>query len=130
MIEMLLESTKETDKKLRWGRETDDGVVFSLYIPKWRVPEPWPQRIYVKIELIGNAKSLKPRYTKEHFEEHPSLKTRPIVGVVRRVEEHTETLRYRPIGDDEWEIGEPYIPYSLTCDSAEYLKLTVDWDID
>ena len=47
LIEMTrLEAAKETDNKLRWDVDIDD-TRFSLYIPKWRVPQPWPSRIWV-----------------------------------------------------------------------------------
>ena len=128
MIEML-RLKKETDRKVRWDAEVDE-VKFELYIPKWRVPEPWPSRIYVKIEPEGPPKRSERHHTKVDFESSSSLRTSSIVSYVERFEKHTETLRYRPLGDDdEWEIGEPYIPYSLTCDCADYLKLTVEWDL-
>jgi hypothetical protein len=46
MIEMaLLKPSKETENKLRWSTYMNDGSKFHLYVPKWRVPEPWPGRI-------------------------------------------------------------------------------------
>ena len=128
MIEML-RFEKETEGKIRWDAEVDD-VKFELYIPKWRVPEPWPSRIYVKIELEDPPKRSRHRHTKVDFENSPSLRTSSIVSYVESYKERTETLRYQPLGDkNEWEIGEPYIPYSLTYDCADYLKLTVEWDL-
>ena len=35
-------SSKQTDLKLRWDSYVD-RVLFELYIPKWRVPRPWPK---------------------------------------------------------------------------------------
>ena len=49
MVEMaLLEETKETENKVRWDADIE-GTRFSLYIPKWRVPEPWPRLIHVTV---------------------------------------------------------------------------------
>lgn len=128
MIELLLlESTKETERKLRWGEEIGD-TIFSLYIPKWRVPKPWPERIYVDIKPVGRPKSIRQHYTRKEIERNKELKKKPIISLVRSFEEHTKTLRYQPLGDkSEWEIGEPYIPYELTHERAEYLKLTAKW---
>ena len=130
MIEMLLlESTKETLRKLRWGKEIND-VMFSLYIPKWRVPKPWPARIYVDIEPAEPPKIIRRHYTRADIKNNQQLKKRPITNLIRSCEEHTKTLRYQPLGDhNEWEIGEPYIPYDLTHDCTEYLMLTVNWNL-
>ena len=127
MIEMLLlESTKETEKKLRWGKEIGD-TIFSLYIPKWRVPKPWPGKIYVDIESVESPK-IRQYYTRAEIERKKELIKKPISSTIHSFEEHTKTLRYQPFGDkNDWEIGEPYIPYELTHASAEYLKLTINW---
>jgi len=53
----LMAPSKETDLKLRWEADVE-GVAFKLYIPKWRVPRPWPTRILVRISDIGDATSL------------------------------------------------------------------------
>ncbi|NJN63792.1 MAG: hypothetical protein HC882_02200 [Acidobacteria bacterium] len=34
------------------------------------------------------------------------------MAVLTKYEEHTQTVRYRPLGDSAaWEIGEPYVPF-------------------
>jgi len=48
---VLLESRKETENKLRWDAQLTDAV-FSLYIPKEQVPDPWPGRIRVRVEPL------------------------------------------------------------------------------
>ena len=42
-----MQPSKETDNKLRWEACDQD---FKLYIPKWRVPQPWPIRIVVRLD--------------------------------------------------------------------------------
>lgn len=129
MVEIsLMDPSKETDNKLRWRADVE-GVDFKLYIPKWRVPLPWPRRIIVVISALpmetSRATQAEPpnRGAKEPRE-------RAIVAVVDRVREHTETVRFAPRGDPEqWEIGEPYIPYALLpTPSTQSLRLEVRWD--
>lgn len=119
----LMDPSKETDNKLRWHADID-GVDFKVYVPKWRVPVPWPQRILVRIEettsqnerLVpsGNAK----------------VEALPIFVLVEKNVEHTTTVRYTPSGDPEgWELGEPYIPYPLLpSPPPQRLGIEVEWD--
>lgn len=44
----LMNPSKETDNKLRWMADVE-GAPFALYIPKWRVPEPWPVQVIVAV---------------------------------------------------------------------------------
>ena len=127
--------SKETKNKIFWETTVESGdkqgnpgtAEFRLYIHKWRVPEPCPEKIYVKIE--PSQLQEKPEFlTVEDAEEKPKLKSNPIVAIIHAFKPHTATLRYHPIGDQsEWEIGEPYVPYNLTHNEAEYLKITVMW---
>ena len=122
---VLLESRKETENKLRWDAQLTDAV-FSLYIPKEQVPDPWPGRIRVRVEALEGHRPERPR-------EPRSVKTQPIEAIVERLEEKTKTVRYRPQGDpSDWEIGEPYVPFevleSLSTQIPLILKLVVQWD--
>ena len=122
----LMNPSKETDNKLRWSAEVD-GVVFKLYIPKWRVPTPWPARLKVFVDAQGDAI----RNDGAHrSHSRPRASEDPVVATVEKVTEHTETVRYRPTGDpDEWETGEPYVPYSLLpTPTPARLRLEVQWD--
>jgi hypothetical protein len=103
-------------------------VEFRLYIHKWRIPEPFPQAIYVKIEPSQIQK--KPKFLSlDEAMEDPDLRTKPINVILHGFKHYEDTLRYHPIEDHtEWEIGEPYIPYNLTHGEAEYLKLTIRWN--
>jgi hypothetical protein len=128
MIEMhLLRLQKETENKVRWDAEADD-VTFELYIPKWRVPKPWPLKIYVKIDIVPTKQNNFERVTFEMAKENHKLVSQHIVADVMLKEEHTKTIRYCPDGNNEdWEIGEPYIPFALTHNNAERLRIVVDW---
>ena len=113
MIEMaLLEEAKETDNKVRWDAELEDAR-FSLYIPKWRVPEPWPRLIQVAVS--PRTQSKQPSLSRAAASKAPDSRKQPIVSHLNKVREHTQTIRYQPDGDAAaWEIGEPYIPASMT----------------
>lgn len=126
MIEtVLLESTKETDNKIRWDADID-GARFSLYIPKWRVPKPLPTFIYVTVLPYTRQKyfALSPA----NASNDPETCNQPIITNLRKFSEHTRTIRYQPEEDPSyWEIGEPYIPLSMTYDMAEQLTIIVNW---
>lgn len=130
MIEMaLLESLKETDKKLCWSAEVG-GTDFRLYIPKWRVPEPWPRRITVAIEAVPSVNLNLSSLTCSLVAKDESLRAKPIRAMVHSVAIHSKTIRYAPDGDPvDAEIGEPYIPTPLTLNGAEHLLVTVVWDL-
>jgi hypothetical protein len=128
--------SKETKNKIYWETTVEsidkDGnpvqASFRLYIHKWRVPEPIPPTIYVKIEPAKLQK--KPKFLSiDEVLDDPSLRSKPITAIIHAFKQHTETLRYHPIEDHtEWEIGEPYVPYSLTHNQTEYLKITIKWE--
>ena len=122
----LMNPSKETDNKLRWCADVE-GVSFKLYIPKWRVPRPWPLGLEVVLEeQQGDDFATGPSVLRS---ESPDLE-RPIIATLEKVQEHTETVRYRPIGSpDRWELGEPYVPYALLPTSPpRYLRVMVRWD--
>lgn len=130
LIEMAqFESAKQTDNKLRWDCNVQ-GVPFSLYIPKWRVPEPWPSRIWVRVDLCRNEGDYGANLSLNDVKIDSALRHEPIVVAVTRHEEKTQTIRYRPVGENNsWEVGEPYIPISLTSNKADKLRLVILWDI-
>jgi hypothetical protein len=106
---VLLRQFGETDNKVRWVARTDDAT-FDLYIPKWRVPKPWPERIAVTISLAIDQNSI--GYV--GLNGNGKDENLPITSIVDRVSDHTKTVRFRPRGETaDWEIGEPYIPYVL-----------------
>jgi hypothetical protein len=120
----LMAPSKETENKLRWETFVND-VRFKLYVPKWRVPLPWPMSVRVRVASLEDGKSSRPTagQSSEDIES-------PIVVIVDRESDHSETVRFRPRGDQEdWQIGEPYIPYDLLPESSsQSLLIQVDWD--
>lgn len=120
-----LEPSKETQNMLRWSTHVEeDDADFHLYIPKWRVPRPWPGLIKVTIQAYRGDPS--------DFEESPSHRGRqegPIRVLVQRVEKHSRHIQYAPFGDSEtWQISRPYIPFSLVVEDSDLLDIEVQWD--
>jgi len=119
---------KETERKWRWDADVE-GTPFELYIPKWRVPEPVPKRIKVKIYLPNEVVEYKQKYLVREINRSPDLRMNKIYADVTYLREHTQTVRYDPIGDDKnWEIGSPYIPKSiLPVEFPSTLQIIVEW---
>lgn len=127
MFEMLA-YTKKTENKYRWDSIEFD-TVFSLYIPKWRVPEPKPSSIYVNLFNFKSYNKSIVNYSKNDIEIHPELRNRSIVSVIKWTSEHTKTARFDPIiGLNDAEIGSPYIPFDLLPDRiAKELVIEINW---
>ena len=122
----LLEESKETDNKVRWDADIE-GTTVSLYIPKWRVPEPWPGLIHVTVSPGGRSQSSS--LSEARARRFPELLKQPVVARIKKFEEKTQTIRYQPEGDRlAWEIGEPYIPTPMTYDGAQRLLITMKWE--
>lgn len=119
MSEHRLSLESETDNKLRWNGDVS-GVAFKLYVPKSVVPDALPREIHVSVES-GQAVR-EPNYARRD--------ARGLRATVELVSEHTETIRYRRVGDaKEWIIGEPYIPKSLLpAPWPEKVGLVVRWN--
>ena len=130
LLEMqLFDSAKETDNKLRWDAYID-GTKFSLYIPKWRVPEPWPSRVWINVVLNRSNADDPPNMTPADVNADPTIRHEPLIASIDKFREHTQTTRYRPTGDPSaWEIGEPYIPFAMTFDGADRLRMIIHWDV-
>lgn len=130
LIEMTrLEAAKETDNKLRWDVDIDD-TRFSLYIPKWRVPQPWPSRIWVGVLPRQGEGDDGPNLSPEDVNQDSTLTREPIIATATKLAVHTKTIHYCPVGDPEArEIGEPYLPFALTYGGAARLRIIVLWDI-
>jgi hypothetical protein len=123
---LLMSPSSETTNKLRWESE-NDGVTFSLYIPKRRVPIPWPRQIVVAV----CSYELKTEIPQGDLRaSNPIDRRLPIIVVLELEARRKHTARYRPIGNAEtWEVGKPYIPYSLLrSDLPARIQLEVRWD--
>lgn len=119
---------KETENKYRWDADIE-GVKFSLYIPKWRVPDGLPGTIYVRIYDVKDAPRDLPAYTRMQIEQQPGLREEKIIARIKRCRDHTKTVRFDPIGDPKnWEIGSPYIPDKILpkADITE-LIIEIEW---
>ena len=76
-------------------------------------------------DLIDDLMSL----SRIEADQSPEKRQRPIIAHLEYVAPKTETIQYKPDeGDDEdWEIGQPYIPTPMTFDESERLTMTVNW---
>jgi hypothetical protein len=129
-VSMNLNADRTTDNKCRWDFHPDgDSAVFSLYVPKWRVPEPWPK--FILVEFYPSDEFIPPpdQVSGRMVMNDPSVRQRSIAALIERKAEHLHSVQFRPVGPkDEWEIGEPYIPRSLLpTDSPQMFRFRVDW---
>ena len=70
----------------------------------------------------------KRKYTKEDIEKNPEFKQEPIFEIVKKTDKCSETMRYTPIIErNDWEIGEPYIPFELVPEEPDQLAIQVIW---
>ena len=76
-----------------------DKAKFSLYIPKWRVPEPRPRLILVGIDKADRTAAEPATLSRKVADKNPELKVNLIFADVTRDEQYTQTQRYNPIGE-------------------------------
>jgi hypothetical protein len=83
---VVLEQCGETHNKVKWAARLGD-TTFNFYIPKWRVPEPWPDCIAVTISISDDEDSTR------HGGRSMRAKDRslPISSVTDRVSDHSRT---------------------------------------
>lgn len=117
---------RETDNKLRWDGEAA-GVLFELYVPKWRVPDPMPTVVEVELTPASGSPDETRPVTREMVQGAPGLREQAIAVVLQRSTDHTKTIRYNPIGTEEPEIGDVYVPFCLTFEGMQRLSVTVTW---
>lgn len=124
---LILEYKKETANKVRWDNKYN-GELFSLYIPKWRVPKETPRTITVKLdELVFYGKEIE-NYKEEEVEINNDLRNKNITAKITRTCYHSKTVRYDPINKEKAEIGSPYIPKSLLEHDMDEILLEVMWN--
>lgn len=128
MYEIIADFIKSTPNKMVWSVDVE-GIEFKLYIPKWRVPEPEPRQILVKIITPDEDIENKLFITKEKIEANPQLRLSKIYSDIIKIEEHSSTIRFDPLGDTRyWEIGSPYIPKTIFGKNKyEQLTIIIDW---
>jgi hypothetical protein len=124
-LELLFNVDKETPNKLRWVASPPHQD-FKIYVPKWRVPEPWPRRVTVSIDAVDIRRGTP--LSKRDSRQQPSLRWHPVQVVMVIDEYHERSIRYAQEGDeDSWEVSHTYIPYALTEGQSEKIVLTVSW---
>jgi len=93
-IERCIELTShhQTDNKLVWSARVKNASL-TLYIPKWRVPEPWPGKITVFLtDDLSSWNGYTPLKIRQVLDS-PSLAERKIIAPVFYTRSHTETFR-------------------------------------
>jgi len=132
MIKITLYAKKKTPGYLRWDVWVEEnGAPFEFYINKWRVPQPWPARIFVSIDSFTSDPS---DFTQSPYDSDNLNK--PIKVLVEHVDEyHTKTTKYTPVGDEKGrQIGEPFIPKSILTSEfssiPDKLIIEVNWDLE
>lgn len=129
MIKMTLDSAKVTDRKFRWDAPCEKKVVFSLYIPQWRIPEPWPSEIFVTLDPMDTLPDGTPFLTESMVTHDPATRKQAITALLQKKKDNVHSARYEPLGQrTEWELGEPYIPYSILPENVpNNLRIIVQW---
>jgi len=133
MITITLYAKKKTPFYLRWDDVAKrDGALFELYIPKGRVPQPWPARIIVSMDSFTGDPS---DFTQSPYD--LDNLNNPIKVLVERVvdENYSNPVKYTPIGEDKVrQIGEPFIPKSILTSEfpsiPDKLIIDVNWDLE
>lgn len=123
---------KETDNKYRWDY-MEGKAPLEIYIPKWRVPVPCPQRIFVQIfEPEDSHCPPMTLHNKKEVDANQRLRVEPIVAEVNFKEKnHKLVVRYDPVleGNNAREIGSPYIPKTLLDDPPQpRLIIVINWE--
>jgi hypothetical protein len=132
MIMKVCTFKKETDNKYRWDY-MEGNAPLEIYIPKWRVPAPYPQRIFVQIfEPEDSHCPIMTLHSKKEVDANQRLRLEPITAeVIYKEEDHTRVFRYDPVleGNNAREIGSPYIPKTLLDDPPQTrMVIVVNWE--
>lgn len=131
MIMKVCTFKKETDNKYRWDY-MEGNAPLEIYIPKWRIPDTCPQRIFVQIfEPEDSHCPIMTLHNKKEVDTNQRLRFVPITAEVIYKEDMTLTARYDPVleGNDAREIGSPYIPKTLLDDPPQTrLVIVVNWE--
>ena len=123
---------KETDNKYRWDY-MEGKAPLEIYIPKWRVPVPCPQRIFVQIfEPEDSHCPTMTLHNKKEVDANQRLRVESITAEVNFKEKNHElVVRYDPVleGNNAREIGSPYIPKTLLDDPPQpRLIIVINWE--
>jgi hypothetical protein len=114
---------------VRWDGKPG-GVTFSLYVPTWRVPDPTPRQIRVLVVPRRNNGDDSPNLTRSDIDSAPELAWEPIVVTLKKtIFRDINKWQYLPTHDGELAASpELHIPFGLTSNEAELLRMVVLWD--
>jgi hypothetical protein len=123
---LVLEYKKETANKVRWDNKYY-GELFSLYIPKWRVPGEIPRTITVKIDEVDFYEDITRSYNEREVKRNSELRNKKITAKISRTSYHSKTVRYDPVNKEKAEIGSTYIPKNLLENDMNEILMEVVW---
>ena len=74
---------RKHNNNMSWVADIQGGE-FQLYVPKWRIPEPAPKKILIKIFSPNEEINYKKSATKNQIKSNAKLKHGIIYSVVRK----------------------------------------------
>jgi hypothetical protein len=124
MYELLAERWPST---LCWAVR-GEGEEILIYIPSWRVPQPIPRRIRVRIYENGEGKLHGPPAAEEVAEPELDKRQAIVVRLLRKCTEN-DRVRFEPKGNpSSWPVGSLALPVGILRDKRiRDLSLAIDW---
>jgi hypothetical protein len=121
---------KDTANWYRWDAKIDDTLL-EIYLPKWRVPDPYPLRISMEIYEPSEYRRPIVPLDQEEALANPRLRRAPIVAEVTFTnKDRSPKVEYGPVlNDNVREIGDLFIPKTLLAGlTPKRLVIVIDWE--
>ena len=129
MEKKLCTYSKSTEGMHRWDAMIGHAPL-EIYIPRWRVPDPYPSHISVEIfEWAEYLQSINYLYQEELLA-NPELSHNSIVTRVTFNKDCSLTAKYKTdLNNDVREIGDPFIPKTLLSTlPPKRLVIVINWE--
>ncbi|MDS1030990.1 hypothetical protein RDV78_11170 [Bacillota bacterium LX-D] len=107
---------------------SEAGEKSTLYINKWRVPNPPPKSINVTVKFKDEFEAEKIRSERDYAKK-PELKNEPIIRYVHRVSCHSNTVKFY-IEGYERPFDSIYIPCSFLNgnEDIKLVQIVINWN--
>ena len=122
---------KDTTNWYRWDAKVDeDDTLLEIYLPKWRVPDPYPLRISMEIHEPSEYRRPIVPLNREEALANPRLRRAPITAEVTFTKDRSPKAEYGPVLDDDVrEIGDLFIPKTLLAGlTPKRLVIVINWE--